>query len=85
MAKRFLNEGLEVISDVTRVTPGEPVESVIERTVQKFIDLGVEGTIGVLGNAPDISKTVAVKVVPWKELTEIGKAVEKKECFKPFQ
>lgn len=79
MAKRWLNEGLVIKSEVRRIEYDEPVDSIIARTVKEFERLGIEATVGVLGDAPDISSTVEVKVVPWKQLTDIGNTVEKRE------
>jgi len=79
IAKRFLEEGLIILSDVKRESLNEPIDSVIKRTVKKFEELGIEGTIGVFGDAPDISEAVQVKVIPWKERTEIGEMVEQQE------
>lgn len=78
-AKRFLQEGLIVLSEVKRKTLNESLDSVIKRTVKKFEELGIEGTIGVFGDAPDISEAVEVKAIPWKERTELGEKVEQKE------
>lgn len=79
MAKRFLDEGLVINSQVKRLKYNEPIDSVIARTVEEFKKLGIEATVGILGDAPDISNAVEVKVVPWKQLTDIGHTVEKRE------
>jgi hypothetical protein len=78
-AKYFLREGLVIKSSVDRLRPDEPVDEVIARTVERFKELHINATVGAFGKAPDISSEITVQVVPWKERTEIGEAVEQKE------
>jgi len=76
-AKRFLNEGMVIITSVDRKRLNEPLDEVIARTVERLKKMNVDAVIGVYGDAPDMSRHVTIKAVPWKELTELGAKVER--------